>query len=268
MHHLRTRVVLSACAILACVSLWGCVPVDLSENSVTANNSSNNTSGVVNPVKGDMAAIMRGEAAFNGVCSGCHNLDGSAGPIAPRGLTESATLADGVLFSKIKDGVPGTAMGSYGGQYTDDQIWDFVAFVQSFGSSTNNTTANNTTPNNTTANNTTPANNTTANNTTPGNNTTANNTSAGMNPLDGDAGAIANGEATFDAACVSCHNKDGSAGPVSPKALDDTAVNLMDAEVYSKISDGVSGTAMSAYGSTYNETEIWELVSWIRTLAE
>ena len=90
----------------------------------------------------------------------------------------------------------------------------------------------------------------------------------GTNPLDGDAQAIANGEATFDSACVACHNKDGSMGPVSTKALDDTAVNLTDAEVYSKISDGVSGTAMSAYGSTYNETEIWELVSWIRTLAE
>ena len=56
-------------------------------------------------------------------------------------------------------------------------------------------------------------------------------------------------------------------GPVSPKALSDTAVNLTDAEVYSKISDGVPGTSMSAYGANYSETEIWQLVSWIRTLA-
>ncbi|GEM_PF-5054515 len=263
MHHLRTRVILSACALLAFTSLWGCVPADLSENALTANNNSD----VVNPVKGDMAAIMRGEAEFTGTCTACHNIDGSAGPVAPRGLTESASLADGVLFSAIKNGVSGSAMAAYGDQYTDDQIWDFVAFVQSYGgASPNNTTANNTTPNNTSPNNTS-ANNTTANNTT-ANNTTANNTSMGTNPLDGDAQAIANGEATFDSACVACHNKDGSMGPVSTKALDDTAVNLTDAEVYSKISDGVSGTAMSAYGSTYNETEIWELVSWIRTLAE
>ena len=263
MDHQKTRAIFSGCAWVALMTLWGCVPADLTEDPTVPNNNTELT----NPVKGDMEAIMRGQASFDATCKACHNIDGSAGPVAPKGLTETAnTLSDGVIFSKIKDGVPGTAMTAYGGQFTDDEIWDIAAFIQSFATGApNNTTANNTTANNTTANNTT-ANNMTSNNMT-SNNTTANNTSMGTNPLDGDADAIASGEITFDSACTACHNKDGSMGPVSPKALSDTAVNLTDAEVYSKISDGVPGTSMSAYGANYSETEIWQLVSWIRTLA-
>lgn len=259
MDHQKTRAIFSGCAWVALMTLWGCVPADLTEEPTVPNNNTE----LINPVKGDMAAIMRGQASFDTTCKGCHNIDGSPGPVAPRGLTDTAaTLTDGAIFTIIKDGSPtNPSMAAYGGQFSDDQIWDMAAFIQSFATGApNNTTANNTTTNNTTANNMT-SNNMTSNN------TSTNNTSAGTNPLDGDADAIASGEITFDSACTTCHNKDGSMGPVSPKALSDTAVNLTDAEVYSKISDGVPGTSMSAYGANYSETEIWQIVSWIRTLA-
>lgn len=248
MKEIQTRLGVAAVFGVAAL-LAACVPPDLTEDP-----GATTPGPTVNPVKGDAAAIVRGEDLF-GTCSGCHAKDGTSPSVAGIALKTSAKLPDATLYDKIANGVPNTIMSAYKDMYSEDQIWDLVSFIQSYDSApvANNSTANNTTPNNTTPNNSTAPNTTTP---------------VGTNPLDGDMAAIANGKTRFEANCLVCHNIDGSSGPVSPKALAMSATTLDDPTMFSKIADGVTDASpqMPSYSDTFSDTEIWELVSFIRTI--
>ena len=81
---------------------------------------------------------------------------------------------------------------------------------------------------------------------------------------------IAQGEALFAANCVTCHGETGD-GSALPGAADFTDQEFManedPAEFFEKISEGVEGSAMPAWGETFTENEIWALVNFVWTFA-
>ena len=101
------------------------------------------------------------------------------------------------------------------------------------------------------------------------------------NPLEGDPQAIQRGSEAYSALCVQCHGElgrgDGSAGQgmdPHPQDLTDATrmATLSDGYLFWRISEGGAfapyNSLMPAWGTLLSETEIWELVSYLRTLPE
>ena len=93
------------------------------------------------------------------------------------------------------------------------------------------------------------------------------------NPLETDAAA--EGEKVFQTNCVMCHGPQGHGdGPASgsldpkPKNLAVLQENAADDYLYWRISEGRPGTAMVAWKGILTEEQIWQVVSFIRTLKE
>ncbi|NIM93578.1 MAG: c-type cytochrome [Anaerolineales bacterium] len=100
-----------------------------------------------------------------------------------------------------------------------------------------------------------------------------------VNPFTGDADAIAVGQELFLLSCASCHGESGAGDGAAAETLDPKPANLADADMVSDLSDGYFfwriseggieepfNSAMPPWGSTYDETQIWQLVSFIRSL--
>ena len=124
-----------------------------------------------------------------------------------------------------------------------------------------------------TGNNTMAGNNTmVGNNTMTGNNTTAGNMMAGNmtadpNPFAGDAAAAAAGKELFmTQSCGNCHDIDGAAGAVAMKPLSETAQGSSQ-YIFDTIKFGLDDNPlMSAYGSAIDDTQIWQLTTYVKTL--
>ncbi len=97
------------------------------------------------------------------------------------------------------------------------------------------------------------------------------------NPVDGDVAATTAGKALYDAVCATCHNANGDGMGPTGSTLDPapTAFNVdqsgsTDGYLYWRIDKGTeggpSGSSMPAYGGTYDEAQIWQLVTYIRSL--
>lgn len=91
------------------------------------------------------------------------------------------------------------------------------------------------------------------------------------NPLGPEA--IENGRDTFQSTCTSCHGDGGRGdGPASaalnppPKNLVELKAQVGDDYLFWKISEGDFGTAMLAWKGILTEEQIWELITYIRTL--
>ena len=92
--------------------------------------------GKTNPLGADAATA--GASVFKANCEACHGSqghgDGPAGAAldpAPKDLAElQAQVGDDYLFWRINTGKEGTAMGSWKGILTDEQIWQTVAFIR------------------------------------------------------------------------------------------------------------------------------------------
>lgn len=91
------------------------------------------------------------------------------------------------------------------------------------------------------------------------------------NPLD--ASAAVQGAKTFQSTCASCHGESGYGNGVASSALNPKPKNLVELKeqvgddyLFWKISEGSLGTAMLAWKGILTEEQIWELVSFIRTL--
>lgn len=84
------------------------------------------------------------------------------------------------------------------------------------------------------------------------------------NPFKGDAQAAAEGATLYnDNGCVTCHGTDGKSTSFKDlSTLDATP----DATLFTSIDAGIAGTAMSAYGETLTDDEIWKIITWIRTI--
>ena len=97
------------------------------------------------------------------------------------------------------------------------------------------------------------------------------------NSLAGNADAIAKGKEQYVALCLACHGATGAGdGPAAasltpkPAHLDSTAKDATDAYIFWRISEGGSmapfNSAMPAHKATMSEEQIWQVVSYLRTL--
>lgn len=87
------------------------------------------------------------------------------------------------------------------------------------------------------------------------------------------AEAAVTGEKVFKTNCAPCHGAqghgDGPAGAAldpAPKNLADLQVNVGDDYLFWRINTGKPGTSMVAWKGILTDEQIWQIVSFIRTL--
>jgi putative heme-binding domain-containing protein len=86
----------------------------------------------LNPAIGNPQAIQQGEQIYSQTCTACHGKDGTAGEMAPAVAAPSRRynrVTDAQVFDAIKAGIPLTQMPPFSTQFSDDQIWQIVAYV-------------------------------------------------------------------------------------------------------------------------------------------
>jgi mono/diheme cytochrome c family protein len=91
------------------------------------------------------------------------------------------------------------------------------------------------------------------------------------NPLD--ASAATDGAAVFKANCATCHGETGAGDGIASGSLDPKPANLAvvseqvgDDYLFWRIHEGKPGTSMVAWKGILNEEQIWQVVTFIRTL--
>ena len=84
-----------------------------------------------NPLGHSEQAIADGRDLYNRTCTTCHGLNGTAGDRAPAlgGGRSYVIRTDAGIFDAVKNGIPGSAMPSFGLQPMD--IWKIVAYIRS-----------------------------------------------------------------------------------------------------------------------------------------
>lgn len=102
-------------------------------------------SGPLNPLKPDARTIAAGQKLYLDNCVPCHGASGKGdGPAGaglnppPADLTRhmiSGAHTDGQIYLWIKDGFPGTAMPAWGQRLGEEQIWQLVTYLRTFGQS-------------------------------------------------------------------------------------------------------------------------------------
>ncbi len=98
-------------------------------------------------------------------------------------------------------------------------------------------------------------------------------------PYTGDATAIAAGKDIFEANCVTCHGETGEGNGPAASALDPKPANLSavvnsldDDYMFWRISEGGGmapfNSAMPAQKGNLSEDQIWQVISYVKTLAK
>lgn len=87
----------------------------------------------LNPYTNNTVALEEGRGLYNGACTACHGVNGTAGELGP-GLgvpgRAYARNTDAQIFDAIKHGIPATVMPAHQSQLSDDQIWKITAYVK------------------------------------------------------------------------------------------------------------------------------------------
>jgi mono/diheme cytochrome c family protein len=81
---------------------------------------------------------------------------------------------------------------------------------------------------------------------------------------------IAQGQGLFSANCVACHGEAGDGSGLAGAANftdQEFMANKDPAEFFKRITEGVEGSAMPAWGETFTEDQIWALVNYVWTFA-
>lgn len=91
------------------------------------------------------------------------------------------------------------------------------------------------------------------------------------NPLD--AGAAADGAVVFKNNCSTCHGEKGAGDGIASQSLDPKPANLVDLSkqvgddyLFWRVSEGKPGTSMVAWKGILTEEQIWQAVTFIRSL--
>ncbi len=95
------------------------------------------------------------------------------------------------------------------------------------------------------------------------------------NPVLPDSQSITIGETIYQENCALCHGPAGLGDGPSAVGLNPAPVNFAaghtathsDGDLFYWIQNGITGSAMPAYGETYTDEEIWHLVNYVRRLS-
>lgn len=98
----------------------------------------------------------------------------------------------------------------------------------------------------------------------------------GANPTTANARALEQGRQSYTGSCSQCHGPDGQTpgafGRTSfPPATDltgQTARGLSDSQMFYIIKNGLGFTPMPGFGTQYSDTQIWDMVDFIRALQQ
>jgi len=87
------------------------------------------------------------------------------------------------------------------------------------------------------------------------------------NPYTGDSSAVGRGRQLFVAMnCTGCHGYEAKAGLMAPNLIDNYwRYGGSDADVFGSIYDG-RARGMPAWGALLTKNQVWELVSYVRSL--
>ena len=91
------------------------------------------SSAPAHPAIGNREAIAEGEKLYNEACTACHGKDGTGGELGPPVAAQNRRYlrrTDQEIFDAIKNGITGTQMPPYAGQFTDDQVWRVTAYIR------------------------------------------------------------------------------------------------------------------------------------------
>jgi mono/diheme cytochrome c family protein len=78
--------------------------------------------------------IAEGRGLFNRRCAGrCHGVDGQEGEQSNSTLLGKAYFDPTYVYVTLITGRPGSAMPSWQGRLSDDELWKIIAFVSSLG---------------------------------------------------------------------------------------------------------------------------------------
>ncbi|MEZ5489430.1 MAG: c-type cytochrome [Gammaproteobacteria bacterium] len=77
---------------------------------------------------------------------------------------------------------------------------------------------------------------------------------------------VGEGQELYDAYCQVCHGGLGEGQTMGKSLTDNSARNLSDQALLAVITEGRSGTGMAAWGSSFSDTEILDVASYIRVL--
>jgi mono/diheme cytochrome c family protein len=95
------------------------------------------------------------------------------------------------------------------------------------------------------------------------------------NPVAATPESVAAGKRAYGQLCANCHGPSGKgdgsvAGTEPPSDLTDGVWDFgsTDGEIFTVIHDGLSGKDMGGYAERLKETDIWNVVNFIRTLAQ
>ena len=84
------------------------------------------------------------------------------------------------------------------------------------------------------------------------------------------AGDVVRGKIIYEKNCQGCHGKTGAGlGGATPNLTDPKRMAaLTDQHLFDVVTTGRPGTGMPAWGSTLTEVDRWNVVSYLRTLAQ
>jgi mono/diheme cytochrome c family protein len=95
------------------------------------------------------------------------------------------------------------------------------------------------------------------------------------NPVASTPASIAAGKRSYTRLCTKCHGPEGAGdgtgatGPVAPQDMTDAAWEYggSDGEIFTVIHDGIPKSPdMEGYSSRMSDTDIWNVVNYLRTL--
>jgi mono/diheme cytochrome c family protein len=102
-----------------------------------------------------------------------------------------------------------------------------------------------------------------------------------MNPFEDLEEAIAAGVELFAVNCASCHGETGMGDGAAAAGLDPKPASLADADMMAEVTDGYLvwriteggirepfNSAMPPWGEAFSEEQIWQLVSFVRSLSQ
>jgi mono/diheme cytochrome c family protein len=100
-------------------------------------------------------------------------------------------------------------------------------------------------------------------------------TSELASPIAASAESVSAGRAIYQQRCLPCHGPRGRGDGPAGAALDPRPADLVlhvpqhpDGELFYFISRGIPGSAMPAWRDVLSETERWEVVTYLRALAQ